>query len=224
MDTNFSSSTLAQLACYMASSWCPLYPWPISARARGKGKGRERNLLMSLPSLRALCFCASRLHCNISRNSAFCKTKNCTHWQVLLNSTLSRILLLHLILLLLWLLLQLPHCHPSPLELWVACWACGGNRVFTWVQNCATNMEGNVLLTWEESVYHIPPDQLRRTSQQDKVFVTITARAPPSRGRARSFHPAWSVPSKNANPLSKFWELFKENTGSEGQKDEHYFD
>ena len=27
---------LAQLACYMASSWCPLYPWPISARARGR--------------------------------------------------------------------------------------------------------------------------------------------------------------------------------------------
>ena len=38
-------------------------------------------------------------------------------------------------------------------------------------------MEGNILLTLEESVYHIPPDQLRRTSQQDKVFVTITARA-----------------------------------------------
>ena len=179
---------------------------------------------MSLPSLRALCFCASRLYCNISRNSTYCKTQNCTHcewhWQVLLNNALSRILLPHLILLLLWLLLQLPHCHPSPLELWVACWACGGNRVFTWVQNCATNMEGNVLLTWGESVYHIPPDQLRRTSQQDKVFVTITARAPPSRGRARSFHPASSVPSKNANPLSKrnTYNSSKKILGVEGEE------
>ena len=154
---------LAQLACYMASSWCPLYPWPISARARGRE--REGKAISWCPFPHCVHCAFVQAGCiAISHAIAPFARPRIAHIDKFLNSTLSRILLPNLILLLLWLLLQLPHCHPSPLELWVACWACGGNRVFTWVQNCATNMEGNVLLTWGESVYHIPPDQLRRTS------------------------------------------------------------
>ena len=83
-------------------------------------------------------------------------------------------------------------------------------------------MEGNVLLTWEESVYHIPPDQLRRTSQQDKVFVTITARAPMTEEEREAFIPlrrfrpkmrilfrkGWLAIAK-LKPLSLFISLFQ---------------
>ena len=80
-------------------------------------------------------------------------------------------------------------------------------------------MEGNVLLTWGESVYHIPPDQLRRTSQQDKVFVTITARAPPTEEEREAFIPLRRFRSKMQILFRReILRTVKKNTGSGGRR------